>query len=256
MLYLKPKNEVDLSSFTRFDVDNWDQLKQHITYKLINTKSFNLQDNNENIIHENKMDLTLVYSVSELSSDRKYVLYYSLTKDDLKKFGKTEEEVYEIAKDNVQNDRHRRLRTFKEDHIAREVLYPIMRFPEGAMLQGNGANALIEDSSDTCDNILTITNKYNVYGSSYMFDFNVLREVKARMRSNFYIIPLSVHQLMFVSENYVLQNKDRFEVEDDLFDMIYEINSKNKNAEDILTYRMYHYSTEDGERLFCLKQIL
>ena len=251
MLFLKPKSVTDLTSFKRFDVNDWDQLKGHITYKLMNTKKFNVMDNNDNIIHSNKMDLTLIYIVTELSDDRKYIMSYSITKEDLEKYNKTEDEVFQIAKQNIEYDRHRRVRTLKEDSIAKEMLYPLMNFPEGVALQS--ANALIEDSSQYYDNILTITNKYNVYGSSYMFDFNLLREIKSRMNSNFYIIPMSVHQLMFVSEKYVTKNRDKYEVEDDLFDMIYEMNTKNK-AEDILTYHMYHYSTEDGEILFNMKQ--
>ena len=251
MLFLKPKSVTDLTSFKRFDVNDWDQLKGHITYKLMNTKKFNVMDNNDNIIHSNKMDLTLIYIVTELSDDRKYIMSYSITKEDLEKYNKTEDEIFQIAKQNIEYDRHRRVRTLKEDSIAKEMLYPLMNFPEGVALQS--ANALIEDSSQYYDNILTITNKYNVYGSSYMFDFNLLREIKSRMNSNFYIIPMSVHQLMFVSEKYVTKNRDKYEVEDDLFDMIYEMNTKNK-AEDILTYRMYHYSTEDGEILFNMKQ--
>ena len=87
-------------------------------------------DNNDNIIHSNKMDLTLIYIVTELSDDRKYIMSYSITKEDLEKYNKTEDEVFQIAKQNIEHDRHRRVRTLKEDSIAKEMLYPLMNFPE------------------------------------------------------------------------------------------------------------------------------
>ena len=43
MLFLKPKSVTDLTSFKRFDVNDWDQLKGHITYKLMNTKKNKLK---------------------------------------------------------------------------------------------------------------------------------------------------------------------------------------------------------------------
>ena len=51
-------------------------------------------------------------------------------------------------------------------------------------------------------------------------------------------------------------NKDVDEIEDDLLDMVYKINTDNKYDEDILSYRIYYYSTEDGESLLSIKQNL
>lgn len=254
MLYLTNKNEPDLTSFSRFDVNDWEQIKQHITYRTMNKKVFDVQKNKENIVHEDVMDLSIVCIVNELSQDRKSVLSYTLTKEDLEKFGKTEEEVLEIAKDNIAKDTNKRIHTFKQDVIAKEVMYPLMRFPNGAMM--GGANALIEDSADDKDNVIIVTNKYNVYGASYMFDYNTLDEVYKRMKDSFYILPLSIHQLMCVSSKYVTKDKNMFEAEDDLLDMLYEINSNNKKEEDILTYRMYYYAADDGCTLISIKQKL
>ena len=114
----------------------------------------------------------------------------------------------------------------------------------------------IEDSSNYKDNILFVTNKYNVFGTSYMLDHSTLNEIYNRMGCNFYIIPTSVHQFMCVSRDYVTKDKDPMEVEDDLLDMLYKMNSENKNTEDILSYRIYLYLHDDGHILFPIKQRL
>jgi hypothetical protein len=62
---------------------------------------------------------------------------------------------------------------------------------------------------------------------------------------------------MCIKNGFVLKkNSNREEVEDDLLDMIYKINIKNKNSDDILSYRLYYYSIEDGEKLISIKQQL
>lgn len=254
MLYLTQKNEPDLNSFSRFDVNDWEQVKTHIAYRIMNRKTFDVQNKNDNIIHKDCLDLSMVCIVKELSKDRKNILSYNLTKEDLEKFGKTEDEILEIAQDNIAKDTHKRIHTLKQDIIAKETMYPLMRFPDGATM--GSANALIEDSSDDKDNVVIITNKYNVYGASYMFDFNTLEEVHNRMKDSFYILPLSIHQLMCISSTYATKDKSISEAEDDLLDMLYNINSNNKKEEDILTYRMYYYAADDGGTIMSIKQQL
>ena len=254
MLFLTSKNEESLDNFQRFNANSWDDLKTRISYKLVNKKVFHASINADDTVYEDCMDLSKVYIVTELTQDRKRMMSYTLKQSDLEKFDKKIEDVIEQTRDNYKNDKTRRIRTLKEDILSHETMYPLMQSMDNAMLQG--ANALIEDSSEDNDNILVITNKYNVYGASYMLDFNTLDEVYDRMKSSFYIIPLSVHQIMCVSDRYVSKGKNRYEAEDDLLDMLFEINSSTKKEEDILTYRIYHYMADDGKIIFPIKQQL
>lgn len=254
MLFLTSKSEESLDNFQRFNANSWEDLKTRITYRLVNKKVFHASVNAEEIVYEDCMDLSKVYIVTELTQDRKKMMSYSLKNSDLERFDKKLEDVVEQVHTNYKNDMTRRIRTLKEDILSHETMYPLMQSMKNVMLQG--ANALIEDSSEENDNILVITNKYNVYGASYMLDFDTLDEVYDRMKSNFYIIPLSVHQIMCVSDKYISQDKELHEAEDDLLDMLFEINSSTKKAEDILTYRIYHYMADDGKVIFPIKQQL
>lgn len=254
MLYLKNKNEPSLDNFQRFDSSNWDELKERISYKLVNKKVFHASEDTENMVYEDCMDLTKVYIVTELSQDRKNIISYMLKNQDLERFGKNKEDLNSQVRDNYQNDRNKRIRTLKEDALAHEVLYPLMKDLSKVSL--NGVNMLIQDSDETKDNVLFVTNKYNVFGTSYMLDKTTLKEIHDRMKDDFYIIPTSVHQFLCVSHKYVTTNKDTYEAEDDLLDMLYTMNSENKNTEDILSYRIYRYIDDDGEVLFPIKQQL
>lgn len=253
MLHLNYKNEINLDAFERFDTNKWEDIEDRISYKLMSKKIFDASENDD-IIHKDCMDLTKVFIVSELTKDRKNIKSYSLKKEDLERFEKTEEDIYKVAEENMRCDQKKRIKTLKEDILSHEQMYPLMQLIEN--LTFNGPNALINDSEDGIDNVLIITNKYNVFGASYMLDFYTLREIYQRMNSNFYILPTSIHQFMCVSSNYVTQDKNIFEAEDDLLDMLFNVNNQIKNAEDILSYRIYNYIHDDGERLFSIKQQL
>lgn len=256
MLRLSYEDKDNLESFQRFDVHDWNQLKDRITYKIVNKKYFHHAYDDENIIHEDCMDLSKIFMVSEVSHDREHVNCYLLTKQDLEKFDKNEEEIKECAKNNPYVRKQRRIVDLKRSTIIEEMYSPIMYFPEESLLKTSN-NAFIKDSEDDHENILIVSNKYNTFGSCYMLDFNTLREVKDRLDSNFYIIPMSIHSFMCISKNYLMEmNKDIDEIEDDLLDMVYKINTDNKYDEDILSYRIYYYSTEDGESLLSIKQSL
>ena len=254
MLYLKNKNEVSLDNFKRFDASNWDELKKRISYKLVNKKVFHAQEDIDDLVYEDCMDLSKVYIVTELSQDRKHILSYMLHKQDLERFDKDANELCLQVYSNYLRDKHKRIKTLKEDVLSHEVLFPLMQNFDKASL--NGSNMLIQDSNGYRDNILFITNKYNVFGTSYMLDETTLNEIYDRMQCDFYIIPMSIHQFMCVSKDYVTQNKDAYEAEDDLLDMLYELNENNKDAEDILSYKIYLYLHDDGNILFPIKQQL
>lgn len=254
MLYLKNKNEISLDSFQRFDASNWDELKNRISYKLVNKKVFHASEDVDDIVYEDCMDLSKVYIVTEVSRDRKNIISYTLKHQDLERFQKDTDELYLQVYSNYLRDTNRRIRTLKEDVLAHEILYPLMGSKKDITL--SGVNMLIEDSSEYKDNVLFVTNKYNVFGTSYMLDHSTLNKVHDRMGCDFYIIPTSVHQFMCVSRDYVTKGKDSMEVEDDLLDMLYKMNSENKNTEDILSYRIYLYLHDDGHILFPIKQKL
>ena len=82
----------------------------------------------------------------------------------------------------------------------------------------------------------------------------MLEEVYDRFnQENFYVLPISVHQVMCVRKGYADHDgqKPLYEVEDDLLCMVEGINDNgNKDWKDILSYKIYYYLGDDGKRLF------
>lgn len=261
MLDLRQKIVKDKKDFTRFNANDWNDIKDRIQWKVINKKLVPVEEQNANgkIAHKDMMDLALVLTITELSKDRRTVNTYSLKEKDLSDYNVSFEDALNSAKDNVSHDKNRRIKRMADNILSKEeVLYPIMRFPDGLMLSGaGGGNNMIEDvdRENKEENIISVTNKYHVNGASYIFDWETLRSVYARFNDSFYIIPSSVNELMCVKSSYATNNhrKSLYEAEDDLLDMLFKMNQKN-NQKDILSYNMYQYSVDDGEHLISIKQ--
>lgn len=254
MLYLSCNEKDNLESFKRFDANNWEEIKERITYKVVNKKTIR----DDNVIHQDCMDLAKVFIISELSMDRKNLDCYVITKEDLKRFDKNKEDIIKHANENISDHRLRRMYDLKSIGSTKEAFYPISFFPAESMLRTD-SNAFIRDSWEDEKNVIIVSNKYNALGASYMLDFSTLREIREEMDSDFYIIPYSIHQFMCISKKYlndIKHNVSQEEIEDDLLDMTYNINSENRYDNDILSYRIYYYSVSDGECLISIKQKL
>ena len=94
------------------------------------------------------------------------------------------------------------------------------------------------------------------YGASFGLTQKTFMEVAERFNNeNFYIIPMSIHQVMFVKQSYASGHgrKTMAQTEDDLGDMLYQINdSMNKNWRDILSYHFYYHISDDGHKTIML----
>jgi hypothetical protein len=256
---MKYSDEKDMQNFKKVDVSSWDGIKDSVFVRLINNRY--LDQYGKDIVYIKKMDLAMVFSVQEKVKD--VILSYLLTNKDLENMGVELSTVKEIAVHNSSHDRKRRIMTFKENVIMSNLMYPVLQIPKG-MMMGAGGNSPSEcgiiqdvDEANGCDNILILCNKHNAFGSSYMVLPSVLDEVYNRFnQENFYIIPLSIHQVMCIRSGYATHDneKPRYEVEDDLLDMIEQFNdTNNKSWKNILSYKIYYYYGDDGKKLFLIK---
>lgn len=269
MRTLKLKTLDSPSKCERIDPNDIEDIKKHIRWRIYNKKVFHAMDM-DNIAHRDFMDLTMAYDIREVSKDRNYVNEYLLTNDDVENLGLTDT-IHTIAKRNIANDSSKRLMDVYLDMISSNVMYPLLKLQKGAKLAPSDAPAYIDnkvdkeisnpyadedDETKKKDSIVIITTRYNLFGSSFLLDFDTLREVRRRFDNSFYVIPLSVDKLMCVNKAYATNNgkKDMFEAEDDLLDMLYEYNQKNKKTDTILSYNIYDYIYDDGEMLIPIKQ--
>lgn len=257
---MKYVDEANMEKFTKIDTTSWDTVKDNVYIRLMNAKYIGKYDSD--IVHTNFLDLIITFSIREKGDG--IIKSHILTNDDLKQWNVDQEEVSKVAFDNSLHDRKKRIMTFKEHVMKDSPMYPILRIPQGMSI---GASA--GDSSSSCgvirdvddetskNNILIICNKNDAFGASYMAIPEVLEEVHERFdNEDFYIIPLSVHQVMCIRNSYATFNKTKpiHEVEDDLLDMIEDFNDANNSSwQNILSYKIYYYFGNDGKKLFLIK---
>lgn len=255
MLSVREKDVSDKSIFKRFDADSWDAVKKRVSYKVINQK---LVD--EDMLHCDILDLSIVPIISELSQDRKNMIVYNIKQSDLDEYHISFQELCNQAAQNIAKDKNKRVLKPNTHVLIHETMYPIMQLPPQAMFQNNHTNAFIgeyeEDSS--AENIIVVTDKYENNGSAYLFDWETMSNISDRMDDSFYIIPLSTSTLLCVSSRYATRDgeKTKYEAEDDLLDMLFKVNQENRNESTILSYRIYYYDKNNSTKLRSIKQEL
>ena len=248
-------DEVNMKKLSKVNTSSWEAIKNNVFFRVVNEKC--LDKYGENIAYVKFLDLAITFSVQEKKQNT--LVSHMLTKEELASFNVNVDEVKQAALYNTENNRKRRIMTFKQSFLKDNLMYPIMKIPEGLILgAGNSMSdcGIIEDVDleNECDNILIVCNKNNTFGASYIAVPKMLEEVYNRFgEENFYIIPLSVHQIMCIRRGYVSHEgkKPNYEVEDDLLDMLEDFNdNNNKSWKDILSYKIYYYFGDDGKRVF------
>ncbi len=82
-----------------------------------------------------------------------------------------------------------------------------------------------------------LSNKQKVHGASCILYKGVMEEIAAKMQGNFYILPSSIHELIFLADTGTESSKE-------LKKMIAEVNETQVEAQEILSNSLYYYSQE------------
>lgn len=247
---MKYSDEKDLSKYKKVHTDTWDNIKDYIRLRAINTKY--LEEYGNHIACKKFLDMSLTLSLQE---KQKEMLSYVLTEEDLERYNVSFDEAFKIAKDNSLSDRKRRILPLREYMMQSELLYPLVNIlPNAKIGCGNGAGVLDDiDSEHDRDNVVVLCNRTDTFGATYMCIPEVLDEVYHRFNENFYILPMSIHHAWCIRQSYAnKENKKPMQyVEDDLLSMVEEFNdTQNKNWKDILSYKIYYYIGDDGKHVF------
>ncbi len=89
-----------------------------------------------------------------------------------------------------------------------------------------------------CIPMYVLTNKIRTNGASAILYKGVLEDFAENIRSDLYILPSSVHEVILVPDMKELDPKS-------LVSMIKEVNDTQVSAEEILSYSLYRYSRSD-----------
>ena len=264
--YEDVKNLESMDELNPFD---WNMMKDYVNIRMGNAIYLeNMMPND--IIMKKWLDLGMTFTVDVYNSSKKLTKSHMLTEKDIEKLGITKKELEDKAMENMKFDSKFRLISFADSMALSHPLYPLLKRNAMASMQIPEIPFVLEDikgfnplerlnsenvkTDDEKENILFMTAKNKSFGAKFISSFDNLRKVYKRFNGeNFYIVPLSIHQIMCIRNSYATHEgkKDTLEVEDDLLDLLLEYNdSVNKNEENILSYKIYYFSGDDGEILF------
>lgn len=206
-------------------VYNWELAKEHLLIQVVNAQSN--QEMLTQIPYVMKEDLALTYRIM-LSGNEDTGASILVDNIMLEAWGVSKEELYESAMENSKVMAPERVMCM-EDMLKNMMKYvPDDVSPEG-----------IELNESDNDFMFVITNKQQFYGASAVFYGNSLEELAKKMKSDLYILPSSIHEMLVVSA------KDHDASE--LADIVQTVNANVVTKEEQLSDHVYHYDPVSKE---------
>ena len=210
-----PKENIDISFFTDFN-----KVKNRIIFKLVN------YDRNKELLgkvpHVRYLDLALVFNCFVDPTENGYatILIYH---HHLSYWGISAEELYSLAMKNTPTLLH-----YQIQNMAEVVL---------DLFCEETARLLEEDFKALPMYVLSNTTKLN--GSGCILYEDLLSDISARLDSDFYILPSSIHEVLLIP----VQSAASYE---ELTSMVHEVNATQLAREEILSDHVYFYSRRTG----------
>lgn len=204
---------------TNFEVDllsDWNLAKDQIVMRLIN------YENNKSLLEDVPYilwnDLAIVF-LCMIDEDNNGIMTTLIDKSQLEKWGVTDDELWEKAKENTRR------------------LFPPVLHPMNEILSSS-AVMFDEDIEKVCGDVkmYVLGNNRNISGAVTMLYEDVLEEVSRTLKNDLVIIPSSIHELIIIPD----ENSD-YEA---LKGMVAEVNEMVVNPRERLSNNIYIYSME------------
>lgn len=258
------KEFTSLNEFSMFD-GTLESVKENIFMRLFNKHNLPLNKKLDTVPYVRHADLVLTISVEERTyfDNRRGMYTYLITNEDLELLNTDFKTLKEIAMKNLIDKNSARIETLTEHTFRAHIFSPLSEIPDGMnmmldvkgkesikrnLFEGNKYGPLpIVDTNGTND-ILLISNRTQTFASVNFIIPEVLDKIYYEFGQNYYIIPISVHELICVKSSYVDNNgkKTHKQAIEDLKDMVEEINDVvHKNESDILSYNIYYHMHDD-----------
>ena len=212
------KNQVSDNTFNADSFTNWEYVKERVMPSVISKENAELL---KTLVYtDTKTDIAECYDIVLSESEENGRMSVKITTDLFKQYGITRAELKKIARKNALDKM-----TFKS---MAETLRELM----GDMADVFG---IPEEESG----MWVLSNESKSKGASLMFNKTALdRVVKRTGKSEFFILPSSIHEVLVITENGV--DKDT------LKGMVVDVNATQVAPEDKLTDSVYFY---DGKKV-------
>lgn len=209
----------------------FEQMKSYIIYRLVS------YDRNrkllEKVPHIRYLDLAITYHCL-VREDEEGIGTIRITNEHMGLWKTQLKELHELAAENTKRLFPVSIRSMEE----------VIR----AMLDENLVDSEIElshEMSRFCtdsfpsQNMYILSNQKGINGAACLLYTNVLHDISDWFQSNFYIFPSSIHELILVPASDSNSRKEYTE-------MVREINATQVAPEEVLSDRIYYYSSENG----------
>lgn len=201
---------------------DFDKVSPYICFRLVSGEKN--EDDLENLPHRFVNNLAVTYFVSLEAHGIEGTI--TIRNEHAKFWGVSEEDLYEMAMDNTP-------RLYPADII------PIFDVVEGMMTKMGAIDSGIEDWMQEDPGLYVASNERKIKGASVILYPGLLEEVYESLGCGFYIIPSSVHEVIFMKDNNTM-DKDTIEY------IIRSVNNDCIREEDFLSNNVYYYDG-DGE---------
>lgn len=219
-IYNQNKNSININADY---FENYENVRKTIVYKLVNyQKNKKLL---EDVPYKRVLDLAVVFYC--LIEQRKGVSATALIHNEhLRIWNVTEDEIYNDALKNT------------------PVLLAGSIVPMSKILSEIAGTAPVDNDEKVCeytgeDILYVLTNSSRVNGAACILYDNLLKKFANDVRSDLYILPSSVHEVIIVPK------KNAFD-KSELADMVREVNEQGVSQDEILSDNVYEYNRKNG----------
>ncbi len=204
---------VDINQFL-----DYEKIKDSIVYRLVNTEMN--RELLEDLPYIEYLDLSVVFCclVMEEEKDHAFIWIHNVH---LKLWDVTVEELYRTAAENTQRIEKPVIMDIEE------VIYDILK----------------ENDRDKCSSTVAayvLSNTERIEGAACMLYPDLLRRIADALKSSYYIIPSSIHELLLIPTA-------GFTERDEIKAMICDVNDTQVKPEERLSYSLYAYNKKENE---------
>ena len=209
-------------------IDNMFEDKSKIVLQLINTEAN--KEELDSLPHREFFDMSIIYRFV-VSKSIEGLQTVKINNDVMKTMGITEEELFELAKENT------KVMLSSVIHNFGNIIGPML--------------GLDSSDVDEANKMMIITNNENTWGATNIIYDSVLEEVAEELGGDYYILPSSIHEVLAVPAKGMEDRQDEF------VSMVREINLSSVAVQDRLSNQVFMYNAEgkylvrvsDGEQL-------
>ena len=246
-----------LSDISDYD-GTLDSIKTLLTVRMFNVD--NMPSDKEDIAYKQYGNFALVLSVEEKVLKRDdYILYeYTFTNEDIKNFEITFEELYDKCTSNMNTVNSYRIESLSQyitrgsvfDSISQTV--PGMCAVKSALTSspspfGRSIGEMPNILDDDEKHMIVVSNRRRMFGAVNILMPEVIEEIYKKFKSNYYIIPTSIHEAICVNSKYYKYDCKSNEKEQDYKDLLEYINDViTHDQRDILSYNIYYMSHDEN----------